>query len=331
MSGPRVLFCPAYGPEIGGGHAFRAFTLAQALIERGAVCGVAIEADGARALRRFRPSAVENLQRGGAVETAKGFRADIVVIDDYAIDAVIEGDLVEAGFQVVVIDDLANRLHRCSLLVDPGYGRKAADYQWRVPSGAVVLIGPDHALLRPEFAAARSAALTGRRERSGRQTLVSLGLTDVGGITSRVVQLLSGVAPMTVVLGSTAPSLEAVRALPGVDLYVDATDMAALISQADIGVGGGGVSVWERACLGLPSILLVLADNQAAMAKALDAAGVVITIDAREAGFETRLVAAVERLFSDGELRGRLSQKAAHLCDGLGAARVADAILAKLA
>jgi len=66
---------------------------------------------------------------------------------------------------------------------------------------------------------------------------------------------------MTVVLGSTAPSRDAIAALPGVDLHIDAQDMAQLIAQADIGVGGGGVGAWERACLGLPSILLILADN----------------------------------------------------------------------
>ena len=107
--------------------------------------------------------------------------------------------------------------------------------------------------------------------------------------------------------------------------------MAELIAKADIGIGGGGVSVWERACLGLPSILLILADNQAAMARALDEAGVVIAIDAREAGFESRLTTALERLFSDQELRCGLTQKAAHLCDGRGADRVAQALLARVA
>jgi UDP-2,4-diacetamido-2,4,6-trideoxy-beta-L-altropyranose hydrolase len=331
MSGARVLFLPAFSAQVGGGHALRCFTLAHALTRRGAVCGVALDAEGSRALRGFRPSGVEGLQRGELLVTAKGFRADAVVIDDYGLDAAAEAPLADAGLRIAVIDDLADRPHRCELLVDASYGRKAADYDGLVPAGAQVLTGPDHALLRPDFAAARPGALTRRKGAFGHSALVSLGLTDVGGVTAKVARHLSGLVPMQVVLGAGAPSLESVRALPGVTVHVDATDMPALIAAADIGIGGGGVSVWERACLGLPSILLILADNQAPMARALDEAGVVVAIDARADGFEPRLTTAVERLFSDQELRCNLSQKAARLCDGLGADRVADALLARLA
>jgi UDP-2,4-diacetamido-2,4,6-trideoxy-beta-L-altropyranose hydrolase len=330
MTAHRILFLPAFGPAIGGGHALRCFTLAQALTERGAACGVALDADAARALLAFRPEGVEDVGKGALLETARGFAADLVVIDDYGLGAEAETPLVEAGLRVAVIDDLADRPHRCELLIDASFGRAAGDYAGLVPAEATALTGPDYALLRPPFAAARSAALTRRKGGFGHQALVSLGLTDVGAITAKVAQLLAGLVPMTVALGSAAPSLETVQALPGVTVHVDARDMPSLISAADIGIGGGGVGVWERACLGLPSILLILADNQAAMAHALDGAGVVIAIDARQDGFEARLLAAVERLFSDVELRCRLSQTAARLCDGQGARRAAEAIWARL-
>jgi UDP-2,4-diacetamido-2,4,6-trideoxy-beta-L-altropyranose hydrolase len=330
MSQGRVLFAPAFGPSIGGGHAFRCFTLAAALSGKGAACGVALDTAAAESLAAFIPAGVHVVSETEPLRAAEAFKADLVVIDDYACGAAEEGPLVVEGFKLAIIDDLADRQHLCELLVDPGFGRVAADYEHLVTPGASVLAGPDYALLRPAFAKARSTALTRRKGPFGHRALVSLGLTDVGGITGKVVRHLAGLVPMDVVLGAGAESLEAVRDLLGVALHVDAQNMPALITQADIGIGGGGVSVWERACLGLPSILLILADNQAAMARALDAAGVVIAIDAREAGFEPRLTTAVERLFSDGELRCNLSQNAARLCDGLGAERVAEALLAKL-
>jgi UDP-2,4-diacetamido-2,4,6-trideoxy-beta-L-altropyranose hydrolase len=255
----------------------------------------------------------------------------MVVIDDYCADAKVETPLIEAGFKVVVIDDLADRQHRCGVLIDPGFGRKVPDYQWLVPADATVLAGPDYALLRPEFAAARDTALTRRNAEGDHRILVSLGLTDVGGHTARAAQLLAGLAPLDVVLGSASPCLATVSALAGVTVHVDAQNMAELVAKADIAVGAGGVSVWERACLGLPSIVIILADNQAKMARALDEAGVVMALDVRDEAFDQRLVAAVERLFCDGELRDRLSRNAAHLCDGRGAERAADAILRKLA
>ena len=333
MSGPRVLFLPAFSAQIGGGHAFRCFTLAQALTAMAPICGVALD-DAGRRRRRCIPSGpkiVEGLQRGELL-AAKGFQAEVVVIDDYACDATADALAGGRRFHASsIIDDLADRVHRCELLVDAGFGRSPNDYDGLVPADGTVLTGPDHALLRPAFATARSAALARRKGEFGHRALVSLGLTDVGGVTSKVARHLSGLVPMDVVLGVAAPSLDAVRTLPGVTVHVDAQNMPELITQGDIGIGGGGVSVWERACLGLPSILLILADNQAAMARALDEAGVVIAIDAREAGFEARLTTAVERLFSDQELRCGLSQKAAHLCDGRGVERVAEALLARLA
>jgi UDP-2,4-diacetamido-2,4,6-trideoxy-beta-L-altropyranose hydrolase len=331
MSGARVLFLPAFSTAIGGGHALRCFTLAQALSARECACAIALTDEARAALAAFVPVGVEVVPRPESLAAARAFAADAVVIDDYASDASTEAPLAETGLRIAVIDDLADRPHRCDLLVDPSFGRKTGDYDGLVPAAAAVLTGPDYALLRPDFAAARAAALTRRKGAFGHRALVSLGLTDVGGVTAKVARHLAGLVPMQVVLGAGAPSLDAVRALPDVTVHVDAKDMPALIAQADIGIGGGGVSVWERACLGLPSILLILADNQAPMARALDEAGVVIAIDAREDGFEPRLTAAVERLFSDEELRCSLSQKAARLCDGLGAERVADALLTRLA
>jgi UDP-2,4-diacetamido-2,4,6-trideoxy-beta-L-altropyranose hydrolase len=328
MNGSRILFLPAYGAAVGGGHAFRAFTLAQMLAGRGATCGVALDEEGSRALHGFRPAEVEGIQRGDLAATARGFRADLVVIDDYSCDETQEAPLAAAGFKLAAIDDLANRKHVCDLLIDPGFGRQVRDYQGLVPAGATVLAGPDYALLRPEFAEARHAALARRKTDFGHRILVSLGLTDVGGHTARTARLLAGLAPLDVVLGIDSPSLDAVRALPGVAVHVSARNMAELIAQADVAVGAGGVSVWERACLGLPSIVLILADNQARMARAMDDAGLVIALDVRDEAFDQRLVTAVERLFSDGELRGRLSTRAAHLCDGQGAGRVAEALMA---
>jgi spore coat polysaccharide biosynthesis predicted glycosyltransferase SpsG len=103
--------------------------------------------------------------------------------------------------------------------------------------------------------------------------------------------------------------------------------MARLTAQADIAIGGGGSSSWERCVLGLPTLLLVLADNQTEAAVALAEAGAVIALDAA-AEFETGFDAAAVRLIAEGALRRRLSKAAADVCDGLGAGRVADAFLA---
>jgi spore coat polysaccharide biosynthesis predicted glycosyltransferase SpsG len=130
---------------------------------------------------------------------------------------------------------------------------------------------------------------------------------------------------LDVVAGSGATSLPRLRALAragAIDLHIDVRDMAALSAQADVAVGAGGGSVWERAVLGLPSVVVPLADNQIAMTTLLDSYGALVSAELTDLG------AAWSRVIDDAELRRSLSERSASLCDGLGAQRVAQALMA---
>jgi UDP-2,4-diacetamido-2,4,6-trideoxy-beta-L-altropyranose hydrolase len=343
----RVLFLANAGPEIGGGHVMRCLTLARALMERGAECAFVESRAAAPILRRFgwpwqttlamvSSETEEDLIASGR-EFAERFEADVVVIDHYGVGAAEEVALRGPHRRIAVIDDLADRRHACDLLVDPGYGRRRGDYSRLVPEACVTLVGPDHALIRPEFGQARPRALSRRaRHDPVRRVQASFGLTDVGGITGRVVEMLTphlADLRLDVVISAEAPSYEALAARAESDrrlhLHLDA-DMAGLTADCDIAVGAGGSSVWERAVLGLPSITLILADNQAPTAERLAAAGAMLAVDARAPGFEAALTDAWGRLIDDAALRWTLSQQASQLCDGRGAERVAEALLGLL-
>lgn len=318
MTGPRVVFLPDFGPQVGGGHVMRSLTLAQALTVKGARCAFAVTEDTARAVRAFGWPQIEVWPFGEWQD-----QADVAVLDNYGLTADDERQLHPFVRTVVSLDDLG-REHDCDLVIDPGYGRTAADY----PGRARVLAGPAYALIRPEFTRTPVSPEKGR-------VLVSLGLTDVGGITQYVVArllALPGWTAIDVVLGSGAESLEYVRELaahdPRISLHVDTRNMAALMAKAQMAVGAGGSSVWERACMGLPSLLLVLADNQGPLAKVLAEAGAVAALDIRTPGLPAALDEAMTRLLTDAALRSHLSARSADLCDGQGAERVADAILA---
>jgi spore coat polysaccharide biosynthesis predicted glycosyltransferase SpsG len=165
--------------------------------------------------------------------------------------------------------------------------------------------------------------------------LVSLGLTDAGAITGRVVRALLptlGEAALDVVIGGEAASRGELEALarvdPRVSLHIDARDMADLIAAADIAVGAGGSSAWERCCLGLPSLTVIVADNQRENTAALAREGATLAIAPPSSDFDARLTAGFERLVADARLRAAMSASAAALCDGLGASRVAEWLLA---
>lgn len=322
MSGPRIVFLPDYGPAIGGGHVMRSLTLARALKARGARCAFAVGDETARMMQPFAGDDVEIWDQDAWPDEPAA-----AVVDNYALTAADERTLAARGLKVVAIDDIG-REHDCDLVIDPGLGRTAADY----PGRAQVLAGAGYALVRPEFL---STSITRRGE--GR-VLVSLGLTDVGGITAEVVARLattSGWSAADVVLGSGAQSLEYVREVaahdPRFTIHVETGAMAQLIASADLAIGAGGGSTWERACLGLPTLLLILADNQRPMARRLEAEGAVIALDVAGSGLDEAFDRELARLLADKALRGRLSEASRGLCDGQGAPRVAGAILALVA
>jgi UDP-2,4-diacetamido-2,4,6-trideoxy-beta-L-altropyranose hydrolase len=342
---PRILFLADAGPEVGGGHVMRCLTLARALVERGAECAFVESRGAAPILRRFGWPAQTLLAIADAGdvaalvafanEFAERFDPTTVVIDHYGIDVRQEDLLHINGRRLVVIDDLADRKHRCDLLLDPGYGRRREHYDLVVEGECATMVGPSHALVRPEFGAARQRSL-GRRAKHGpvRRALISLGLTDLGAVTHRVVQALIetlGDIRLDVVLGHDAPSIPALGEMALSDrrlhLWVDTAEMASLMADADIAIGAGGSSVWERATVGLPTVSVVLAGNQREMVDQLAGAGFTLAVDVAEPDFEARLRACWTTLVGDQTLRWSLAERTAQLCDGNGAERVADAIM----
>lgn len=333
---PRILFVADAGPRVGGGHVMRSLTLARALEDAGATCAFVATPAVAAVLAAFGPD-VTRLETG-EVETAALVEAaakaildfDAVVIDHYGL-AAPDHRAIAGGRPTLVIDDLADRCLAADLVLDSGPARQAADYEGLVPPHVELLLGPNHAPVRPAFAALRKAALARRADAPPvRRILVSLGLTDVGGVTGRVVDLalpLIGARTLDVVLGAGAPSLPHLRELaqaePRLALHVDSQDMPRLTLEADLAVGAGGSTSWERCVLALPTLLLVLADNQREASATLAEADAVLALDIADPVFDAAFATALPGLLEDPLLRDRLSTASAAVCDGRGAARVA--------
>ncbi|MFL5295527.1 MAG: UDP-2,4-diacetamido-2,4,6-trideoxy-beta-L-altropyranose hydrolase [Phenylobacterium sp.] len=340
MNGPSILFVADAGPATGGGHVMRSLTLAGALAAEGAECRFAAGPAAAALLGVFAPemarlhiasSSPQDLTQAVARE-----RFDAIVFDHYGL-AATDHQAMAKGRPALAIDDLADRALAADLVLDSGPGRRAQDYDGLVPETARLLLGPPYAPVRPAFAELREAALA-RRGGPIRRVLVSLGLTDVGGITGQVVERLRpriGAAALDVVLGADAPSLAALSKIARRDeriaLHVESPDMAWLMAQADIAVGAAGSTAWERCVVGLPSVMLVLAQNQRGVAGALAEREAALVVEAAAADFEAQFDRALMRLSTDAELRRRLSASSAEICDGLGAPRVAEVLLTLIA
>ena len=322
--------------RIGGGHVMRCLTLAREIVRRGGECAFLVNAEAAATAPALARSGLQILQ---APENAAGACAmvrealpspfDWMVFDVYALGAAYERPFRDVARRIAVIDDLTDRPHDCDLLIDTTLGRAASDYNGLVAPATEILAGPGFAMLRPDFAAARAHSLGRRAMAVGLRTIfVSLGLTDVGGITAKIVSALAqqpGEVRFDVVLGPNAISEAEVRVRaqidPRVTLHIDPRDIVSLMASADLAIGAAGTTSWERCCLGLPTVLVVLADNQRLMAQRLAAAAAVVAADA--AAPEAIAAIAARLICSTDELT-RMSLAARGVCDGLGASRVAD-------
>lgn len=259
----------------------------------------------------------ELLGRCGAV--------DIAIFDHYDIGAFYERALRPIAKTVMVIDDLADRIHDCDILVDQTFGRAASDYATLVPTGAKILAGAKYALLRPEFAAVHEWAVARRAASHGiGRILISMGLTDLGGITVRVLDAVlaaSTGAAIDVVLGAHATSLDAVRLRAAqrnnVTVHVDTADMCGLMLAADLAIGAAGTTTWERCCLGLPTVTLTLAENQRDVSCFLGASGALSPAGALES-----VTACVTQLANSHEDWKSMALAAASVTDGQGVRRL---------
>lgn len=354
----KIVFRVDASLEIGTGHVMRCLTLARALREEGASCRFITRAHPGHLADRIAAEGFEvtllpapqgpapegppaHASWAGvdwaqdAEETRAALGADApdwLVLDHYAFDARWQRAVRPAGTKLMVIDDLADRPHACDLLLDQNLGHDASDYAGLVPDHCTRLIGPKYALLRPEFAEARAEALAVREGRGLRRLLISMGGVDVVDATSAVLDALrTDPLPVdleiSVVMGARAPGLDQVRARARVmprptEVVVDVDNMAERMVLADLAIGAGGATTWERCCLGLPSIIVETADNQSGITRAMVAAGAALSPGTLRAGDSGSRVSTVVAEAAEPAQLSTLSQNAAAICDGDGVGRV---------
>lgn len=338
----HAVFRTDASAELGGGHVMRCLTLARALESLGWHCDFAVN-DAAPAivpaLTKRKPLVLDGTTEGTAEALRRNWPGgvDWLIVDHYGIDGSVETACRGSVGAIMAIDDLADRRHDCDVLLDQTFRRRAEDYAGLVPESCRVLTGSDYALLRPAFAAARSSSLARRQAGVGlRRLLVSLGATDPENHSRDV---LNGIAEsglrlaVDVVLGAGARHLDDIRALCAdlpqpAELHVDTTDMPGLMARADLAIGAAGTSTWERCCLGLPSLLVVIAENQRRSAEAVSAAGAAEQLDGPRAGLAERTATALQRLAAAPAALQQMSARAAAICDGRGGERIGLALTA---
>lgn len=264
-------------------------------------------------------------------EALAQFSSDWLIVDHYALDQRWQQQLRPCYQQLMVIDDLADRPHQSDLLLDQTFGRNPLDYRRWVPEHCVVLAGAEYALLRPEFSEYRAQSLERRQTAALKQVLVTMGGVDKDNATGKLLDvlrdcLLPSQCRITVVMGPTAPWIDSVteqaRSLPwDTRIMTNVTNMAQLMSASDLAIGAAGSTSWERCCLGLPCLMLVLAQNQQHAAKLLEQANAAIMI-ALDENLSSKFGRALSELINDPSQLKQMSVCARQISDGTGVHQV---------
>jgi len=262
----------------------------------------------------------------------EGQHYDWLVVDHYALDHRWEKALRVNVDNIMVIDDLANRVHDCDLLLDQNYFGEETDkrYEHQVSTSTQCLLGPKFALLQPEYAELRAALIP--KSEPVKRVLIFFGGVDSDNHMSKVLRALT--CPelnhlwVDVVVNSSNPNIrdlkKQVAERERVTLYQDLSTLAHVMMQSDLMIGAGGATTWERMCLGKASVITCVAENQQIFSQALSSEGYQVVLTADEANTSLGWRESILELINDSSKSKKMSEKAYQLVDGLGSRRVVD-------
>lgn len=330
--------------EIGTGHIFRCLALADEARARGARVffisqNVLGNLGGLLSEKGYQTYWIPDSDAWDADADAKATQSiiadlnskiDWILVDHYKLDAQWEASIRPLVGRLAVIDDLADRPHAADLLIDYSHGiRDLSLYDNLLPTDARRALGPAYTLLRREFFETKRLS---RKPSAARRILVTLGGNDPLNTTEMVLDALDcselSHLSIDVTLGTSNPRLtllqRKIAGMPNVTPYVQHSRMADLMMRADLCIGAGGTTALERCYLGLPSLILVLADNQQGVAAALHEDGC-----ARNLGFVGDMTVeglrySISNAVSDIDWLEQSSRRGEERVDGKGVFRVLD-------
>lgn len=325
--------------HIGTGHVMRCLALAQAWQERGCEVSFALAQHTPSLLARVSaeeiPVHLLDCKLGSpddatqTIALAKQIGATWVVADGYHFDASYQQTIKASGLSLLVIDDYGHAEHYyADIVLNQNVSADESLYTNR-EAYTRLLLGTRHALLRREFWAYRG--WTREIPDVARKILVTMGGGDPDNVTLKVLQGLNQIEDVqldcTVVIGGSNPHINTLRtfnSIHSVQVLEDVRDMPALMAWADIAISAGGSTCWELSLLGLPMVLIPVADNQRPIAERLGKLDIALVLGWYENVPLDTIATVLNHLVKERETRLRMSQAGRTLVDGEGGKRVID-------
>lgn len=284
---------------------------------------------------------VLNVEKGGALDVdelaslATAGDSASVVIDGYHFPPSYYERMAAAAPVVAAVDDIAHQPFPVDVLVNASPGARRLVYD--VPSGCRLLLGVEYAMLRRQFRTRRRQLEASGGPRTSDvvgRILVFMGGGDPSNETEKALRALRRVGyagRVDVLVGAANPHGESVRreaekVTGDASVRSNVTDMAALLCRQDLAVCAAGGTTWELACLGVPMLQIVVADNQEAIAEDLSDRSVCEYAGRRESVDSEDLARRLSGLMGDPDRRSEMVRRGWELVDGRGAVRIVDAL-----
>ena len=258
---------------------------------------------------------------------------DLIVVDHYSIDNRWEEKLRLNSKKIMVIDDLADRSHDCDILLDQNLIKNyESRYDNLIPIKCTTLLGPKYALLQDEYQ--RLHKHSKPRIRNIKRILIFFGGSDQNNLTGLTLSIFLKLnrpdIKLDIVLDSKSKYKNEIQAMikqhSNIAMYSNLPSIAYLMHKADLSIGAGGSTTWERCCLGLPAILIVTGLNQEKIAASMKSNGAALILKLN-IDLEKNILEALRYVLEDKDLHYQMSKKAFSICDGKGINRVIKKII----
>jgi len=335
----QIVFRADADTRMGAGHIMRCLSLAQAWQDTGGRATFLTMSDSALLKDRLKSEGmtVENLaaQQGSSQDAAQTavlaqhVGAAWVIVDGYHFDVGYQEMLNKSGVQLLVIDDMG-RSDLCDADIVLNQNIHAGEHLYPNRKANIqLMLGTRYALLRREFRKWRQWKRHTPPE--ARNILVTLGGSDPDNATRKVMQALNHIGAkeleVAVVVGPSNPHISslkdaAARCPSGIRLLHSAGNMAELMAWADIGISAAGSTLYEMAFMGLPGLVLMIADNQAPLAEELHKAGAVLNLGWQQNLSCDEIGRAIKQMVMDPQMRRKISLRGREMVDGKGVRRV---------
>ncbi len=335
----NTVFRTDASTNIGTGHFMRCLALAQAMVDK--------DIKPFFVIREKSPTLEKNLklekikvfhlktQPGStkdAIETVKlaqNIKADWIIVDGYHFRAKYQKVIKAAGLKLLFIDDYGHSdgYYADIVLNQNIYANK--DLYSKKKLYTKLLLGTKYVLLRKEFQKWKNWKQ--KIKSNAKNIFITLGGSDQANATLKIIQALQFIKlknlEVIVAIGSCNPHYKELKLaikdsnIP-IELKKDVTNMPELMAWADLGILGGGTTLWEAAFMGLPSLVLCLAKNQEENTRELARRGIIVSLDRYGNLDSCKLADVITRLILNSHKRKQMCTSGKRLVDDLGPERI---------